>query len=417
MQSSGTTVPRALILDHTAREGGAETALARLLNALPGAEDRVRVLLFEDGPLHRRLHASGVQTAVVELDASVNTAARSDIAGLGAIRAAWTAVRFVPRLVRAIRGADPEIVVANSLKSAVFTAVAAPLAGRRWAWHLHDRLAADYLPRTLVALMRGIALCGPTRIVVNSEATRATLPHRAQKRCVVAYPGLDDDSFTDQPPVRVDPPTIGMVGRISPTKGQTEFIRAAALVARDRPDTRFVVIGDALFGEDGYRQEAHDLAAALGVDDRIDFTGWVDDAPTRMSRMSVVVHASPVPEPFGQVIVEAMARGVPVVATATGGVSEILQSRTTPVIGWQRTTLGIVVTPADHQALAGAITDVLSDPEAAEERAAAARRAAEAFRISSTAQRVIGAWSFRLPRSGTIRYFENARLTGREEAS
>ena len=67
--------------------------------------------------------------------------------------------------------------------------------------------------------------------------------------------------------------------------------------------------------------------------------------------------------------------------------------------------------------LAGAITDVLSDPEAAEERAAAARRAAEAFRISSTAQRVIGAWSFRLPRSGTIRYFENARLTGREEAS
>lgn len=416
MEPAGTSFPRALVIDHTAREGGAETALARLLHALPYAAEHVRVLLFENGPLRLRLSAIGIHTAVLEFDSSINAASRASVAGVGAIRAAWTAVRFVPQLVRAIRGADPDIVVANSLKSAVLTAVAAPLASRRWVWHLHDRLATDYLSGSLVALMRGIAVLGPVRIVVNSEATRATLPRCAQKRSVVAYPGLDEESFVDSIPARTGPPLVGIVGRISPTKGQKEFVRAAALVARKRPDVRFVIIGDALFGEDTYRQEVVDLADALGLEDRIEFAGWVDDAPTRMSHLSVVVHASPVAEPFGQVIVEAMARGVPVVATSAGGVSEILQSQGAPATGWQRTALGIVVAPADHESLADAIGDVLGDPDAAVERAIAARQAAEAFRISSTARQVADAWRTSSRRSSTIRYVENARPSGREEA-
>ena len=82
-------------------------------------------------------------------------------------------------------------------------------------------------------------------------------------------------------------------------------------------------MGAALFGEDGDEAELRALADRLGIADRVEFRGFRSDVATELERLDVFVHASVVPEPFGQVILEAMAAGVPAVAAAGGGASEI----------------------------------------------------------------------------------------------
>lgn len=388
--------PRVLLLDHTAEEGGAELALLRLAEQLlqdGGVE--LRAILFADGPLRERLLAIGVRTVVVPLDPRIATASRRHAAAMAA-RSALGSLRFSFRLARAIRGSGADLVVANSLKAAIFAAVAAPLAGRRWVWHLHDRIARDYLPSPMVTLLGTLAGRGPRAVVANSRATLGTLPRRARQRAVVAYPGLPAAAF-DPADVPDEPPRVGIIGRISPTKGQREFLAAAAIVARSHPTVRFQVIGGALFGEDQYEAGLREQAAGLGLE-QLEFTGWVSDAPTRLRRLSLLVHASPVPEPFGQVIVEAMAAGVPVVAAAAGGVLEILDPEDgRPAGSWRATRTGLLVRPGDPAALASAIRAALEDPAARTARAAAAMTDARVrFRIEETARIVREAWGIRI---------------------
>lgn len=389
-------LPRVVVVDHTGQLGGGEVALLRALTRLHGTRADVRAILLAPGPFLHRLREAGIPTAVVPLAADVNTTSRNALLRPGALfRSLVSTVSLVPRLVRAIRGARAELVVANTLKAAIFVALAAPLAGRRWVWHLHDRLAPDYLPSILVRAMRMLAVIGPRAIVVNSRATLATLPARAQRKARIAYPGLDmSDAASATPPA--GEPVVGIIGRMSPTKGQREFLRAAAQIASDFPKARFRIIGGALFGEDDYEAKMRALPLRLGIADRVEFTGWVDDPEEQLRALTVLVHASPVPEPFGQVIVEAMAAGVPVVATAAGGVLEILdpggtQSDVNQTVNVTR--LGVLARPGAVRALAEAIRRALADPEATAQRAAAARSVASArFGIASTVDAIQAAW-------------------------
>lgn len=87
---------------------------------------------------------------------------------------------------------------------------------------------------------------------------------------------------------------------------------------------RAAISGSAMFGEEAYESELHALVTELGLDNAVTFTGFVDDVPVELARMDVLVHGSRVAEPFGQVIVEGMAAGLPVIATDAGGPREII---------------------------------------------------------------------------------------------
>lgn len=398
--------PRIVALDHTAKEGGAELALLRLLGRIGGDTLETRAIVFAQGPLVERLRGIGIPTAVVELDEAVNDTDRgAAFRGSSIVGSTIAAVTFVPRLVRAIRGARADLVVANSLKSAVFAAIAAPLAFRPWVWHLHDRLAVDYLPPRAVLAMRALSVVGPRRIVVNSQATLDTLPARARAKAFVAYPGLPDDAYLAAPPR--DDIVVGMIGRISPTKGQREFLEAGAMIAADIDDVRFRIVGAALFGEADYESAIRQLPAELGIADRVDFTGWVADPGAELRKLSLVVHASPVPEPFGQVVAEALAAGIPVIATDAGGVPEVLGTAAGGLAGaeWRDTGIGWLVRPGDARALAGAMRSALGGTEGDPARSAHIRAAAERFTIGATAEVVLRAWRGALPRArrGLIR--------------
>jgi L-malate glycosyltransferase len=164
---------------------------------------------------------------------------------------------------------------------------------------------------------------------------------------------------------------VGMTGELREHKGQEEFIRAAQLVAREVPDVDFVIAGEDQTPRKEYRAHLEKLALELDLQARVHFTGWLPDVAALLPALDVFVSSSRV-EPFGLVMVEAMACGLPVVATATGGAREIVRDGVT----------GRLVAVGDHQALAAAVCSLLVDEEERHRMGAQGRaRARERFSL------------------------------------
>jgi glycosyltransferase involved in cell wall biosynthesis len=270
----------------------------------------------------------------------------------------------------------------TSLKADLFGLAAARLASVPVVWHVHDRIADDYLPHRVVKAFQLAARHGPSAVIANSSATAVTLP--GVPRLTVVYPGLAPEQVLDKPLLR-KPPTetvVGLIGRISPTKGQLEFVRAAARVTRHRPDVRFRIVGSAMFGEHDYEAEVLAEIQRLGMESRISLTGFREDVGNVLDGLTLCVHASPVPEPFGQVVVEAMARRVPVVATSAGAIPEILQEG----------RLGYLVRPGSPEDLAEGILRALEDPYRSSTVDAAWVQATTRFTTANTAEGVLALW-------------------------
>jgi glycosyltransferase involved in cell wall biosynthesis len=376
---------RVAVLDHTAELGGAELALARLLDHMDGAGFDVTAVLFADGPLRSRLEEAGQRVEVVPLEESLVGVSRDAAGSFTGLRSAVRLVPFVVRLARRIRALDVDLIHTTSLKADLIGVPVALLARRPLVWHVHDRIAPDYLPGSMVRLVRLLARVAPRVVIANSEATAATLP--GARGLTVAHPGLARDQIAERRTSPAPfPPVVGMVGRISPTKGQLEFVRAAAQVLTEVPNVRFRIIGEASFGHGDYESLVRSEVERLGLATRVDFPGFAPDPAAEMDRLTVCVHAATVPEPFGQVVAEAMGRCVPVVATRGGGVDEIL-GPSPDEVAWP-------VANADVGALARAIIDAVTHPDEAARRADAARASvAERFAVERTASLVTGIWT------------------------
>ena len=148
-------------------------------------------------------------------------------------------------------------------------------------------------------------------------------------------------------------PVVGIMGQISPHKGHEDFVEAAAMISGAYPDTLFLVVGEE--SENGhFVQTLRTRIREKDLEKKFFFTGFLEDVPSALALMKVLAVPS-WEEPFGLVVLEAMAAGVPVVATDLGGPAEILENGVN----------GLLVKPRAPQELAGAIASILSDPERA----------------------------------------------------
>lgn len=383
---------RVVMVSHTGQLGGAESAMLRLV-AAADARFAISVITMAEGPFVDEARRAGVPITVID-GGEIVRLTRAQTGSVGALLSSMRATAALGRvLAREVRNSNADLIVANSLKAAVLLGVA--VRPRRWVWHLHDRLAGDYLPGPVVVGLRILARCGPRRIVANSRSTAATAGRLPRGRVVVAYPGLDARAFA-RPKRRAGRGPVGIVGRLASTKGQREFVDAAIRVALRHRRTRFRIVGAALFDDASYGEELAARIATSGLGQRIEQTGWVDDPATEFRGFSLLVHASPVPEPFGQVIVEAMAVGTPVVATDAGGVREIIDPRNQAVTvadGVRRAPHGLLVRPGDAVALSSAIEWMLDRPAEASTMAALAHAdARERFTINRTWAAVAAVW-------------------------
>jgi glycosyltransferase involved in cell wall biosynthesis len=357
---------RVVYVDHVARLSGGEIALLRLLPHLVGV--RPHVILGEDGPLALRLQQAGVSVEVLPLDPAARDL-RRDSARAGAVplRTALQTLRYTLRLARRLRRISPDVVHTNSLKAGVYGTLAARLAGVPVVWHLRDRIAEDYLPASAVRALRLLVPRLANGVVANSQATLDTLGATRRAWVIPDSVGIAPEPPEDdrRPP---DAATFGMLGRIAPWKGQDLFLRAFAAAFPGGAE-RAVIIGTPMFGEEDYERGLHRLAAELGLSERVEFRGFREDVWGELAALDVLVHASVIPEPFGQVVLEGMAAGLPVLAPDEGGPAEVIDDGRT----------GMLYALGEQDALAAGMRALAHDAELRRRLGAAARQAAAAY--------------------------------------
>ncbi|MFH1023620.1 MAG: glycosyltransferase family 4 protein [Planctomycetota bacterium] len=149
-------------------------------------------------------------------------------------------------------------------------------------------------------------------------------------------------------------PLVGLISRCAPGKGFAEFIRAVAQVLREIPEARFLIAGNGSGGEPAVETAARALARDLKLDNALIWAGWRDTNPVYPA-LDVVVQPSTRPEGLSHVILESMAYGIPVVATA----------HPTSVEALGNGAAGLLVPPGDVGAMAAAILQILNDPSLA----------------------------------------------------
>lgn len=151
---------------------------------------------------------------------------------------------------------------------------------------------------------------------------------------------------------------VSNVGRLDWWKGHDYFLQAMAEVVQSYPSTKAFVVGapDPTSLSQAYYQRIRELVTDLQLSDHVVFTGYRVDIPRIMAASDIVVHSASEPEPLGRVIVEAMAAGRPVVATAAGGVLDIVEDQVT----------GLLVPLKDAALMARAIQQLLQDREQAQ---------------------------------------------------
>ncbi len=215
-------------------------------------------------------------------------------------------------------------------------------------------------------------------IFISGAIQRQFLEQRQQTaRQRVVHNGLNLDGFPpdlDGKAVRwelglqSEKPVIGIVGRLVEWKGHEVFLGALARVAETYPDAQGLVVGGPVVSSPLLPQQLKRLAASLGLSEAVHFTGHRQDIARLLAAMDILAHTSTAPEPFGRVLIEGMAMARPVIASADGGVPEIVLHGET----------GLLVPPEDVGAFAESMVSLLQDPERAAALGRAGRQRVEA---------------------------------------
>ena len=350
--------------------GGGEQMLRQLLRQGRGAGIDWIVVFLRDGPMADELRELGVAVHVVEAGRFRHVVRRA--------RAVWQ----VARLARA-HGAD--LVLGWMVAGQLTAGPAALMAGVPDAWYQVGTPGPDWMDRLATLLpARGV-------LVLSRAGAAAQARVWPARRQWLVYPGASLDAFDpsrlpDPPEARrrlgfgVSGPLIGMVARLQRWKGVHVLVEAMTHVRTARPDARAVVVGGPHETEPSYPAELQELVRRYGLQDVVRLAGFQVNVPEWMQAMDVIVHASD-REPFGIVVIEAMALGKPVIAGAAGGPAEIITDGVD----------GLLVRYGDPPALAGAILRCLGDVPFATRMGAAARERAAAFDDRRFAVNVIAA--------------------------
>ena len=375
------------------RLGGAEAMLQSVLDGASEQGHELELVFFEPGSWPAALADAGFRVSVLPA---------------GRLREIGRWGLTVARLARIFRSRRPDLILNWAAKTHFYGSTAAVLVGMSdrvvlWQHSIPARARVDRLATLFPAVAIG-CYCReaaeaqsrlfpwrPVFVVAPGTAVPSASPAPDPRFPSDTSP-LSDQSPDDPDPSPNDVPVVGLVGRLQPWKGQDRLLRAQALL-RDRglPVHTLIVGGDAYGLSPGYARSLPALAGRLGLADAVTMTGQVPDAGPYIERMDILVNASD-PEPFGIVLLEGMARGVPVVAVDAGGPAEFVRHGRT----------GMLARSGAPEALAEALAPLLASSELRRNLGGAGR---ELFRREFTDAAMRG------------RFFANLeRLRGEREA-
>lgn len=286
-------------VSHTNKPGGGELALRRYLEA---TSLQVRLVTMEAGGVWDGLAAEVVH-----------------------VRGIWG-------LRSALRSGG--LVIANSMRAAFLSALVVPRRGRLVYW-VRDGLIESAMSPLALTLTKQVTARRARHYLANSAWTAGTVRTAlavGPDRVDVVYSMCGVTKEMLQRPPRSVPHTplrLLFLGRVSPWKAPDVAVRALAPLRQHGLEVTLTIAGGAHFSEDDYAAQLRQL---VDEEPAVSMVGHVSNVHGLLASHDVLVHCSTLPEPFGQVIVQGLAEGIPVVATNHGGPLEILRSCSTPLL-------------------------------------------------------------------------------------
>jgi glycosyltransferase involved in cell wall biosynthesis len=348
---------RILYINPTGDLYGASRVLLRVLTLLDREIYRPIVVLPEDGTLADALRNQKIAVKIIPYLSVIRRR----------IFRSWRIIPFLLFIIPSILHVwwlilRNRIDLVHTNSGVVFTsAISARLALVPHVWHLHEMFSEEF--PGVWHYFRILILRFSTKILCVSTVIAQQFPKELKVH--VLHNGLDLNHFSaDSREVAIwrqrygdesgDITLIGVVGRISPRKGQDVLIQALSSLKKEAGSDklRLLIIGDVFEGNEYLLDELQELVKSRNLTDSVVFTGFIKNPEAIIAALDILVLPSILPEAFPTVVLEAMALRVPVVATNLGGTVEQIEDKST----------GMLVPPRDAEALAKAIRMVLVDP-------------------------------------------------------
>ena len=277
------------------------------------------------------------------------------------------------RLFLIVLKTRPQIIHANSTKAVLAVVLARVFAGSKLIWHMRDLRCSRLLAK--------ICSCLSSKVIAVSRVVKNRLIGLGvnSELIEIIYNGIAADDIETRGKNQSGSVTFANIGQFVPWKKQFLFIEAAERFLQEDCNTGFILIGDDIFARDGRcKQELINRVRTSSFAQNIKIIGWQDNLDSFWPKIDCLVHTADT-EPFGRVIIEAMAHGVPVIATAGGGPAEIITNGST----------GLLFDPDDLEGLIWAMKTISQDKELAHNLAANGREhIVSNFQARKTAERI-----------------------------
>jgi len=346
--------------------GGAEKYLHDVVSVLD-PQYKVFFIAQEPGALSEQLNKLGVLVSFQKFPA---------FRKLKYFLSQWSAVR---RLIKFCSLHDIHLICSNCYRVTPYAVTAARALHIPSMTIIHDFVSEEKL--------KNFHVFDCELLVTVSKSLSKEWQSSFKREIVTVYNGMDagkfiqqahrEPSFRQEHAIAVDGKIVGMVGNFAPVKNHKLFLEAMKTVAVSFSDVTFVIVGDSLGIENLSLQDLKNEAKKIGLEGKVIFTGSRNDVPHILQSFDILVLPSS-KEPFGRVVMEAMAMGVAVVATDSGGPGEIIEDG----------VCGIIIPPDDAFAIVQAVLELLRDaPRRKELGGKAQERVRRSFDLKNTVYR------------------------------
>ncbi len=317
-----------LFVNPCADIGGAEMSMLLLLAGLAKKNYDLSLILPEDGLVADRAKALGVKVHIfpmrpLMIEQNIKQS----------IQDALTAVKQINAIRKLLANINPQIIHINSYRVGLTFTWASRSLGIPSVWHFRD-IPSSPIKQKLIANLAKF----PTKSIAISNAVFQVLNSRGTKNMQIVYNGVNVEQFNQVTPklfrqemnLPSDAILLCSIGQLIPWKGHDFLIKAFAQLTENQKKYLIIVGGNVSpvwkmpDANRDFGIRLQELVKNYGIEEKVLFTGFRSDIPQILSDIDIYVHSATSPEPFGRVLIEAMAAKKPIVAPNWGGIPEIV---------------------------------------------------------------------------------------------
>jgi len=362
-----------LFIEQFPNISGGQKLLLNIIKDLDKTSYSALVAIPAKGEFNDELEKTGAKTVILPIGAY--SAGKKSIFDL--INYSWRSIVLIFMTIGLIKRNNIGLVYLNAPRTFLWGTLAASICRVPIVWSLHKFLSGLEL-KICARLLKKMV----NSLIVDSKSVADPFlredPGLAGKVRVI-YNGINLDQYElknavsdlrNKYNIGNNLMVVGYVGQLAAWKGVEDFIRAAKIVLENNNELVFLIVGDVIFGgpkERQYKDRLLSLASDLGIKDKVIFTGKIMDTLSVLAAIDVVVIPSIEPDPCPLILIESMAAGKAVIATAHGGPAELIINGVS----------GRLYPPKDIVALAGIMKELIADRSKAEQLGLAAKQYAQ----------------------------------------